>query len=638
MGVGFLVAGLGLMAMGIPGWMPRWVKAGGVVMGGFLAVGALAVMVPVVKANSEPAPAWAEMQRWAAEKTPKDALFLTPTMENNARLYSWRVHSQRSVVGEWRDGTQLYFNARFAKDWWKEMNDLQPGMVMDASGKARMNRGQSLDQQDDEVILKIAKAYEEKYKAQGKMYIVLPTSENHYLKKAQGNAEWTIYRPEFETPEGVTQDPSLPVENKFIGQKALGNIEKYRKSDATVTVVDAAGKPVAGAQVAITQTSSAFGFGSSLSFFKVPEVDTKADYKAPAVTEAEKARFLEAFNYSVMPFSGQWRFMEPTDGKVDYSDLDMYVDWCVKNGVRPEFRFVSGYQPRWVRGKVSADVGKYIERRATDLAKRYGTKIMDWQVTSEDIGVKQAAGVFAALRKELPSARLGIADDGKFWSMRTGAQGQDDRLRGLKTLQDLKKAGVEVDYIAVAAKHPTGLWASGKDIYETLDAYAKEGVKVHITEFGVAVGDRIEGSVREGTWTPEMRAQYYEMFFTVCFSHPAVEAINVMGMGPKTWLDGQGLLDEKYVPTEAFLRLKELTTKKWRTTVNEKADARGMVKFRGFQGGYQVKVTLPGGAGGSGGGATGTFEVVDLSKSGVSLGANDVRFVVEGERLKRVER
>ena len=45
------------------------------------------------------------------------------------------------------------------------------------------------------------------------------------------------------------------------------------------------------------------------------------------------------------------------------------------------------------------------------------------------------------------------------------------------------------------------------------------------------VGARIEGAVRDGRWTPDLRAEYYERFLTLCFSHPAVEAVNVIGLG-----------------------------------------------------------------------------------------------------------
>jgi endo-1,4-beta-xylanase len=606
-----------------------------VIGGAVAAIVALALLVPGIQANAEPAPAWADVQRWAAAHTPQEALFVTPTQESNQRLYSFRVYSQRSVVGEWRDGTQLYFNGKFAADWWRVMNDLQPGMVVAASGKSRLNRGQPLDAQDDETVVKLARAYEAKMEAKGPVYIVLRTSDQHYLEKAYSNAEWTIYRPVYSAPAGLSADPALPMENQYLTTTVLPNIEKNRKSDAQVTLVDAAGKPLAGVEVTIVQTGSAFSFGCSLPFFKQPAVDTKADYKPPEVTAAEQAKFLELFNYSVIPFSGQWRFMEPKEGQIGYEDLDLYVDWCVKNGIRPEFRFVAGYQPPWVRGKVSSDVGTYIQKRAKELAARYGTKIMDWQVTSEDVGVQQAKGVFEVLRSSLPKARLGIADDAKFWSVRPGAAGQADRLRGIDTLRDLKKLGVQVDFFALEGKHPLGLWAAGKDMYDTLDAFAKEGVKIHITELGVAVGDRIEGPVRDGKWTSQLQADYYERFLTIAYSHPAVEAVNIMGIGPKTWMEGQGLLDEKYEPTQAFVRVKDLITKRWRTTVNQKTDANGQVAFRGFQGSYQVTVKQADGKT-----ATGVLEVVDVARSGVDSAANNVRLVLDAAAgtLKRVER
>jgi hypothetical protein len=140
-----------------------------------------------------------------------------------------------------------------------------------------------------------------------------------------------------------------------------------------------------------------------------------------------------------------------------------------------------------------------------------------------------------------------------------------------------------------------GLWASGKQIYDALDTYAKEDVRIHVTEFGVAVGDPIEGTVREGRWTPELQANYYERFFTLCFSHPQVEAINVMAIGPTTWIEGQGLLNDKYQPTPAFNTLKELITKRWRTHVTAKTGIDGAMTFNGFQGNYELAMTLPNG-------------------------------------------
>ncbi|MEO5761777.1 MAG: DUF6798 domain-containing protein [Vicinamibacteria bacterium] len=58
---------------------------------------------------------WAA-QSWAQQSTPKTAVFLTPPKEAG-----FRVFSERSIVGEWKDGTQQYFDDTFAKEWGRRM-------------------------------------------------------------------------------------------------------------------------------------------------------------------------------------------------------------------------------------------------------------------------------------------------------------------------------------------------------------------------------------------------------------------------------------------------------------------------------------------------------------------------------------
>jgi hypothetical protein len=55
-------------------------------------------------------------QNWARENTPKTAVFLTPPKEAG-----FRVFSERAIVGEWKDGTQQYFDDAFAKEWGRRM-------------------------------------------------------------------------------------------------------------------------------------------------------------------------------------------------------------------------------------------------------------------------------------------------------------------------------------------------------------------------------------------------------------------------------------------------------------------------------------------------------------------------------------
>lgn len=55
-------------------------------------------------------------QDWARTETPKTAVFLTPPKEAG-----FRVFSERAIVGEWKDGTQQYFDDEFAREWGRRM-------------------------------------------------------------------------------------------------------------------------------------------------------------------------------------------------------------------------------------------------------------------------------------------------------------------------------------------------------------------------------------------------------------------------------------------------------------------------------------------------------------------------------------
>jgi len=55
-------------------------------------------------------------QNFARENTKKTAIFLTPPKEAG-----FRVFSERAIVGEWKDGTQQYFDDDFAREWGRRM-------------------------------------------------------------------------------------------------------------------------------------------------------------------------------------------------------------------------------------------------------------------------------------------------------------------------------------------------------------------------------------------------------------------------------------------------------------------------------------------------------------------------------------
>ena len=115
---------------------------------------------------------WRGVQIWAKENTKPTDLFLTPP-----NMTGFRIFSQRPIVGEWKDGTQQYFDAEYSYEWWRRMQDLKS----ESGGGAKFN--------------KLGKegytALAEKY---GATYLVLPSNISPDLPKAYDNGKYAVYR------------------------------------------------------------------------------------------------------------------------------------------------------------------------------------------------------------------------------------------------------------------------------------------------------------------------------------------------------------------------------------------------------------------------------------------------------------
>jgi hypothetical protein len=111
--------------------------------------------------------AWREAQDWVRQHTPKDAVLLTPPKEAG-----FRVFSERTVAGEWKDGTQQYFDDAFVKEWGSRME---------------MLGGDAYPTLSDDRLLSLARAYRASY-------VVLPAKpERPGLVEVFRNRGFAVY-------------------------------------------------------------------------------------------------------------------------------------------------------------------------------------------------------------------------------------------------------------------------------------------------------------------------------------------------------------------------------------------------------------------------------------------------------------
>ena len=75
---------------------------------------------------------WIDVQQWCKANTPIDSIFFVPP-----DIQGFRVHSQRVIVGDWKDGAPCVFSERYAKKWWVRMEELRG---YDSFDETRLNQ------------------------------------------------------------------------------------------------------------------------------------------------------------------------------------------------------------------------------------------------------------------------------------------------------------------------------------------------------------------------------------------------------------------------------------------------------------------------------------------------------------------
>ena len=360
---------------------------------------------------------------------------------------------------------------------------------------------------------------------------------------------------------------------------ARAAIERSRKGDAIIRIMDQKGHPIPGASVSVEQTSQDFLFGCNLFGFD--------RFPTPEQNRLYKDRFSDLFNYATTPF--YWGTYEREQGKPNYAFTDKVIDWASLHGIRlkghPLLWGSPASIPPWSKDQRPKEERN---RRVSEIVGRYAGKIAFWEVVNEpvhwpafDIGAP-----YRVARKADPKATL-IVNEYRLM--------HDGYPPFYEFLQKEKLRGTPFDAIGIQAHDPIGERFRLEQVRETLDRYATLGKRIHITEFTPPSSDgEVKGSPLTGSWDETKQAEYATRFYTVCFGHPAVDAITWWDLCDKAWVKGGGLLREDLSPKPAYTALRRLIRHEWMTKLSGTTDNRGNFRFRGFYGSYVIRITVQG--------------------------------------------
>ncbi len=390
---------------------------------------------------------------------------------------------------------------------------------------------------------------------------------------------------------GLSAEPS----ETDLWTQVNARIEKHRKADATV-VVPLRGHPVPGATVSFAQTRHAFLFGCNLFLWgRVGDDQAEAAYRD---------RFAELLNYATLPF--YWPSYEPRRGQPEHEYAEKVAQWCKEHGIATKGHPLAWNfaDPRWLPDDLQ-EVRRLQIERIEDCVRRFAGLIDRWDVVNEATHFGRAeflkrAPKMSRLWKEL--GQVEFTRECFEHARKAGAKAtlliNDYRTDPAyaKLIEQLVDAQGKrlYDVIGIQSHMHGGVWSNAR-IWETCQRFARFGVPLHFTETTILSGDA--GWERKGPWrtTPEgeaRQAREVTRFYTMLFSHPAVEAITWWDFSDRrAWQQAPaGFLRADMSPKPAYEALRQLIKGTWWTRAEVRTGPDGAARTRGFLGDYRVKV------------------------------------------------
>jgi GH35 family endo-1,4-beta-xylanase len=389
-------------------------------------------------------------------------------------------------------------------------------------------------------------------------------------------------------------------ESEILGQ-ADARIQKYRTGDAQLRLLAPDGKALRkGTHVTIQQTRHSFLFGSNI--FMLFRCKTDAD------NAAYEKEFSDLLNYATVPF--YWWDYERAQGHSDYESTDRVAAWCAAHNITMKGHPLAWNRgdPSWLPSDLTEAMGLQM-RRITDIVERFKGRINIFDVVNEateyrrpgtlqnapkltagveQMGVKNyLVTAFNHARAANPQATLLINDyiTTDNYLQKVISQLVDDSGQPL------------FDVIGIQCHQHTGAWPAQKT-WDICERFAKVGKPLHFTEATILsgqLGSELKQENPQFNWTTtaegeQRQAEEVSRFYTILFSHPAVQAITWWDFSDQGAWQGApaGFVRADMTPKPAYDALMKLIKDKWWTRAEARVSPEGTAHFHGFYGDYKV--------------------------------------------------
>ncbi len=362
---------------------------------------------------------------------------------------------------------------------------------------------------------------------------------------------------------------------------AEARIEKFRKGDLTIRVVDADGRPVRSAWVQVEQRSHAFRFGT-------------VGPAALLVATDENARRYQAtlkrlFNAYAFENDLDWGTLG-TRSTEEILRIRNALAWLEqgkfdvkgRNLLRGSFRRLPvAFETLSLNAARQA-----VLQRVQQTVAAYQGRLYAWEVVSEasserelwnKIGWAQLPEVFRAARRADPKVKLVYSERGITQEASAGAGARQEVQR---LVQGLQEAGAPADLIGMLG-HVRAPLTPIPRVLEIVEEMALMARGLEVTDFDVEVSD------------DKLQAEYLRDFLTAMFSHPKVESFFMGGFWEGAYRstnEGGAMIRRDWTSRPSAAAYESLVRGKWWTQAALTTNAQGYAKTRAFYGTHSLKV------------------------------------------------
>ncbi|WP_461055098.1 endo-1,4-beta-xylanase [Spirosoma arcticum] len=378
---------------------------------------------------------------------------------------------------------------------------------------------------------------------------------------------------------------------------AADRIEKYRKGNLTVQVMDQNGKPVAGADVAVRLKKHDFAWGTATSSQRV--LDT---------LDANSAKYRDVLlrNFNKVVLENEMKAKNWP--RFNQAQTQKGVAWFRVHGIP-----VRGHVMVWPSWQHSphltalksdtAALRATILRQIGEQTAAMKGQFVEWDVVNEPyahddflelLGRPVMIDWFRAARAGAPGVKLFLNDYTMFQGEGPGSPSE----KFYENAKYIKESGAPID--AIGEQGHIGGTPPGIDyVLSRLDRFSELGMPIQITEFDITSDD------------DDFKARYLHDFMTALYSHPATTGLIQWGFwAGQHWIPAAALWDKNWTLRAHGKVYSDLIHKTWHTEANGRTDADGRYTIRGFNGDYEVVVKQ---------GGTEIFRQTSLSSQGQTL-------------------